>query len=147
MSAVNTAFSKYGFGKGLTPPPQLPNNVYVKVAIGILRDAIVSTKNNLLESLFGSIFDGLNRYINPTGTTSIEAQQAIFNKEIDNIFEIAKLSTGSIISFDYILNLVNSLTGMNYTKISEIVTNPSNFLMEASNIKSGLLEYISNHYL
>ena len=138
MSAVNTGFSKYGFGKGLTPPAQLSNNVYVKVAIGILRDAVVSTKNNLFESLFGSIFDGLNRYINPTGTTTIEAQQAIFNKEIDNIFEIAKLSTGSIISFDYILNLVNSLTGMNYTKISEIVTNPSNFLMGLKELMSSI---------
>lgn len=138
MSAVNTGFSKYGFGKGLTPPPQLSNDIYVKVTIGILRDAIVSTKNNLFDSIFGSVFNGLNRYINPTGTSTIQEQQALFNAQIDNIFNIVKLSTGMTISFDYILNLVNSLTGMNYTKIAEIVTNPSDFLMGLKEIMSSI---------
>ena len=35
---------------------------------------------------------------------------------------------------------------LNYNS-NELWIDPSNFLMEASNIKSGLLEYISNHYL
>lgn len=151
MNAVNTGFSKYGFGKGLTPPPQLSTEVYVKVVIGILRDAIVSTKNNLFDSIFGSIFDGLNRYINPTGSTPIQEQQAIFNNEIDKVFNIVKLSTGSVISFDPILNLVNSLTGMNYTKISEIVTNPSNFLISLKELMSSInldktIEEFWNHF-
>ena len=35
---------------------------------------------------------------------------------------------------------------LNYNS-NELWIDPSNFLMEATNIKSGLLEYISNHYL
>ena len=138
MSAINTGFAKYGFGEGFTPPPQLSNEVYTKVTIGILRDAVVSSQNNLFNSLFGSIFDGLNRYINPEGTSTVEEQQAKFNKEIDKIFNIVKLSTGQVISFDFVIDLVNKLAGTNFTNIAEVITQPSNFLMGLKELMSSI---------
>lgn len=46
------------------------------------------------------------------------------------------------------LKVIDSALGMSYDySVEELWLNPYNFLMMAENIKSGLTEYISNHYL
>lgn len=151
LQAVDSAFSHYGFIQGLTPPASISIGTLIKVVIGVFRDAITSTNGNFLESFFANIFDGLKRQINP-GQLSNEEQQNNLDKQINSILKIVQLTSGNTISLDSILNIINQATNQNFTKISEIISNPSEFLdgikslISSINLDNTIIEFWNNFY-
>lgn len=107
MNAVNTSFSKYGFGEGLTPPAALTNYTISKIVIGALRDASVSTNQNYLNILFTDLFDGIKRQIIKYGQQDIEKQKEYLVKEIEKIEFMLKVSMGITIPKDIIKNYIS----------------------------------------
>ncbi|MBD5423281.1 MAG: ABC transporter permease [Mycoplasma sp.] len=152
-NSINMSFSKYGFGDSLTPPAQLTNASFIKIVIGVLHDSVLLTNENFFETLFANIFDGIERYINPNGNTSLDEQQIILESELNKIFKIVELSTGSPVSLDFIIDFVNQIVGtQQYTKLSEIITNPSQFIngikkvLASIDFDKTILEFWNNFY-
>lgn len=126
--AVNIAFSNYGFADSLTPPATITFKTLIDVLIGTLREATKLTNENFFSSFFSNLLDGIKRQINPSGNTPIEQQQQNLEKEINTLFNILKVTQGNSNFEETILNFVNNLMNSNYTKISEIISNPSLFI-------------------
>ena len=151
LQAIDSAFSHYGFAQGLNPPASISIGTLIKVVIGVFRDAINLTNGNFFESFFANIFDGLKRQINP-GQLSNEEQQNNLDKQINSILKIVQLTSGNTISLDSILNIINQVTGQNFTKLSEIISNPSEFLdgikslISSINLDNTIIEFWNNFY-
>ncbi|MBR3348027.1 MAG: hypothetical protein IKG36_01240, partial [Mycoplasmataceae bacterium] len=151
LQAIDSAFSHYGFIQALTPPASISIGTLIKVIIGVFRDAINLTNGNFFESFFANIFDGLKRQINP-GQLSNEEQQNNLDKQINSILKIVQLTSGNTISLDSILNIINQVTGQNFTKLSEIISNPSEFLdgikslISSINLDNTIIEFWNNFY-
>lgn len=94
MDGVNTAFSDYGFGDGLTPPAALTTASIVRICLGVFRDSIRNSNEAFMNPLLSNIFDGIKRAINPDGNTSIEDQKIALKNEIKGIQHILSLTIG-----------------------------------------------------
>lgn len=128
LDGVNKSFAKYGFVSSFNPPAQITVSTITKTAIGVFWEAINSTNQDFANTFFANLIDGINRNITNDNTLPIKEQQENLEKEINNLLKIIELSTGSPVSVDFIINFVNDLTNGQYTKISEIISNPYEFL-------------------
>lgn len=128
LDGVNKSFAKNGFVTSFNPPAEITVSTIIKTSIGVFWEAINSTNQDFSNTFFANLIDGVNRKITNNNTASIQEQQENLEKEINNILKIVELATGSPVSIDFIINFVNDLTNSQYTKISEIISNPSEFL-------------------
>lgn len=136
---VNTAFSYYGFGAGLTPPAKLTTASMMKVAIGILRDSIVAYNQNFTSILFSNLFDGIKRKLNPDGNATLEQQQENLAIQLEGIFNILRATDLPFLNIDptSIANLVKPAEFLDALKE----------LLNTINLDNAVLEIWNNLYV
>lgn len=110
MSAVNTAFSCYGFGEVLTPPAEVTNSTIVKIGLGVFRDAIVNSNEAFMNPLLTSILNGIKRTINPDGNTPIEIQKENLRRNVQTIQRILLLTIGSKVDLITYVDIISDPT-------------------------------------
>ena len=120
---VNTAFARYGFGDSLTPPAALTNQTIVRIALGTVRDAILSTTDAFMSPFLSNLLNGIKRIINPDGNTPIAIQKENFKKELNKLSQVLLRTSGVNLPID--------------TIVDSFIDNPSAFL-------DGLLKVISS---
>lgn len=102
MNAIDSGFSKYGFGEGLIPPASLSNRTIEKIVIGSLRDAAVSTNQSYLNLFFTDIFNGIKKQVLEYAQNDVQKQKEYLKNQIENISFMLKITTGIAFSIDMI---------------------------------------------
>ncbi|WP_022935071.1 ABC transporter permease [Mesomycoplasma moatsii] len=104
MEGVNTAFSDYGFGAGLTPPAALTTSTIIRVVLGVFYDSVLNSNEAFMNPLFTNILNGIKRSINKNGNASISEQKLALKIQLKNLERILSLTIGSSISLSSLVD-------------------------------------------
>ena len=104
MEGVNTAFSDYGFGAGLTPPAALTTSTIIRVVLGVFYDSVLNSNEAFMNPLFTNILNGIKRSINKNGNASISEQKLALKIQLKNLDRILSLTIGSSISLSSLVD-------------------------------------------
>lgn len=104
MEGVNTAFSDYGFGAGLTPPAALTTSTIIRVVLGVFYDSVLNSNESFINPLFTNILNGIKRSINKNGNASLSEQKLALKIQLKNLERILSLTIGSSISLSSLVD-------------------------------------------